>query len=78
MRMLTRLLNTLKNLPKFFVAAPVLSYRDGRPISSFNQLQFRVHRELCVKQANEALQHCRPDERRGQRAVLTAYFGAAF
>lgn len=78
MQSISALFRAIKNLPKTLVKPPVLSYRDGRPHSSFNQFQFWAYPEECIKQAKEALAHCPPEMQIRQRSILSAYFGASF
>jgi hypothetical protein len=65
----------LPSLLRLIVRPPVMSTNQGRPTSSFSQLQYWVYPALCTEQLERALAHCTPQAAARQRRLASAYFG---
>lgn len=64
---------------KVITKPPVLKHRVGKPpCASFCRQQFWAYPELCLQQADEALQHCSAEDQRRQRAMLAVCISPRF
>ncbi|MBC8739723.1 hypothetical protein F6X40_23710 [Paraburkholderia sp. UCT31] len=68
-------MSVISNIFRHLVGKPLMEVRGGKPIATFNKLQFWVYPELCRVQMHEALSHCDERSRVFQMAWAKAHFG---
>jgi hypothetical protein len=67
----------IHKLLRLVVSAPVVTYKNGHVISSFNRYTYWAYPVECKANFELAMSTCEASTQKRQRSMLAAYFGPA-